>query len=66
MTTKTGTPYFISFNAACNYYKSYGDTPDTVKRKISNGEIHIGKPPLKPGQSLEIIPDENRYMIIEK
>jgi hypothetical protein len=34
-----------------------------VDQKLNEGEIHIGKPALKPGQTLSI--EDNRYHITE-
>lgn len=34
-----------------------------VDQKLNAGEIHIGKPPLKPGQTLTI--EDNRYHVTE-
>lgn len=59
-----GTSHFISRVAACQYYAAYEpNSEDTVARKLEAGEIHIGKPDLKPGQRLSIIPGEGRYQI---
>lgn len=55
--TRVGTSYFPSRIAAIRYYKPYGcdDTGETVDRKLAEGEIHIGKPTLLPGQRLTLI-----------
>lgn len=59
-----GTSYFVGREAAERYYgQFYGDPATAVTRKIAEGEIHIGKPPLKPGERLTVIPGEGRYMI---
>jgi hypothetical protein len=61
---RVGTSYFVSRVAACQYYAAYEpNSEDAVVRKIAAGEIHIGKPPLQPGQRLSIIPGEGRYQI---
>lgn len=65
--TRTGTPYFISITAARQYYRPYHyeDTAAAVTRKLATGEIHIGPPPLKPGQTAA--PDqEGRYIITDQ
>lgn len=62
---KYGTCYFISLDAARLYYKPYGYDNKAVNQKINTGEIHIGKPTLKPGETLSIIPGEGRYQIEE-
>lgn len=59
-----GTSYFISRAAAERYYASYEDNAArAVSRKLANGEIHIGEPPLEPGQFASIIRGEGRYQI---
>ena len=61
-----GTSYFVSRAAAGRYYSAYeDDAARAVARKLADGEIHIGKPPLKPGQRLSVIPGEGRYQIEE-
>lgn len=74
---KTGTCYFPSYGAALRYYRPYcvpfdtqhGRTQRTqvvrnvVDQKLNEGEIHIGKPPLKPGDVLTI--EDNRYHVTE-
>lgn len=58
-----GTSYFTSRGAANRYYKDYGDDAEDVARKIREGSIHIGKPPLKPGERLSTTDGGKRYMI---
>lgn len=62
-----GTPHFVSVAAAVAYYKPYGykSTLAAVLRKKQDGEIHIGPPTLKPGQTLRIIDGGLRYAIQE-
>jgi len=64
--TITGTNYFPSISDARIYYSAYGyeDTISAVFNKIQLGEIHIGKPPLKEGDTLFI--KDNRYHIQSK
>ena len=67
----TGTSYFPSRDHAARYYKPYAkiENPDhwltelsqLVNRKIEAGEIHIGKPELKPGQRAFV--QDNRWHI---
>ena len=57
----TGTSYFPSLNDTYIYYA--GLDIENIPYKIKMGEIHIGKPPLKPGQKLFI--RDNRYFIEE-
>lgn len=71
---KTGTCYFPSYGAAMRYYRPYtefegDDTGQSIQqqvralidRKLNAGEIHIGKPPLRDGETLSI--EDNRYHI---
>lgn len=63
----TGTSHFRSRTAAIDYYLDYEENYATaakeVDRKIADGEIHIGRPDLKPGQRLTLIDSGNRYAI---
>ncbi len=63
-----GTSYFVSRAAAIRYYRDYGydNVADAVARKLREGEIHIGKPPLKAGQRLGVTDGGKRYEIIEQ
>ncbi len=61
--TRWGTAYFVSYKTAIAYYRLQGESPYDVRRKVKEGLIHIGKPPLKPGDKLSVIPVEGRYMI---
>lgn len=71
---KTGTCYFPSYGAAMRYYRPYEgvivrgaqmqDLRRSVDQKLNAGEIHIGKPELRPGDTLTI--EDNRYHITEK
>lgn len=58
-----GTAYFVSQAEAVNYYKPYGYDSYQVYMKLMEGEIHVGKPPLQPGDKLSVIRDEGRYQI---
>ncbi len=74
---KTGTCYFPTYGAAMRYYRpycapfdtQYGRTQrtqvvrDVINAKLNGQEIHIGKPVLKPGQTLTI--KDNRYHITD-
>jgi len=74
---KTGTEYFPSYGAAMRYYRPcVGDilqqakgttlteaVRQAVNARLNEGAIHIGKPPLKPGETLTI--EDNRYHITE-
>jgi hypothetical protein len=62
---KIGTNYFLSFAAAVRYYRDYhgNDACIVVPQKLRDGEIHIGRPILKPGQRLVLIDNGTRYAI---
>lgn len=61
-----GTSHFESYSAALKYYKPYGYDNLAINRKISEGEIHIGKPQSKPGEKVLLNHSEGRYFIEEK
>lgn len=62
--TFTGTSHFVSRGAAVRYYAAYERNPrQAVKIKLREGLIHIGRPPLKPGERLGVIDDGTRYQI---
>lgn len=58
-----GTAHFVSIRTANRYYADYGYSEADVLRKITDGEIHIGKPHLQPGQQLSVIDEGCRYAI---
>lgn len=65
-----GTNNFVSFTKACDYYRGQGNdelTPaaleQLVREKIDGGEIEIGQPGMKPGETLHLIDDGTRYAI---
>jgi hypothetical protein len=60
-----GTSYFITKFAALEYYAYEAATSQDIDRKIAEGLIHIGEPPLKPGQRLTLVDDGLRYGVIE-
>lgn len=62
-----GTSYFVSFAHAVRYYRDYEgrNAQHVVERKLSEGEIHIGEPPLKCGDVLSIIDKGTRYAVTE-
>lgn len=62
--TKYGTSYFPTRGNAIRYYRAYENDPAAaVERKLKAGEIHIGKPPTKPGDVLTI--EDCRYHVTE-
>jgi hypothetical protein len=65
MSTYYGTSYFVSERDAVWYYRKYegANAKRAVQRKLEAGEIHIGKPPLKPGDTLSLIDNGTRYAI---
>jgi hypothetical protein len=64
---KFGTCHFTTKAAAIRYYSNYNGynrgNRIEVERKIAEGEIYIGPPTLKPGETLSVIPGEDRYAI---
>jgi hypothetical protein len=66
-TLTIGTAHFVSRDAAEHYYSDYeGDADDTrraVDRKLAEGIIHIGKPPLKEGETLSVGDNGTRYFV---
>jgi len=50
--TRIGTSYFVNLAAACRYFKPYGYDAADVTRKLAEGEIHLGKPPVMKGEVL--------------
>jgi hypothetical protein len=77
MTVTAGTSHFVSLSAAVDYYRPYiGGAPrfgpgrykadvcaNWVQEKLESGEIHIGPPPLSPGEWLLVDRKEGRYRI---
>lgn len=61
----TGTAYFVSRRHAIRYYRRQGDTAEDVDARIDAGEIHIGIPPLQPGNWLMTIDKGCRYAIVD-
>lgn len=61
---RIGTAHFVSFNTALRYYEPYGLTAEDVDRKLAAGEIFLGVPKLKPGETVAIIDEGARYAII--
>jgi hypothetical protein len=61
-----GLPYFRTRAAARRYYKPYGFGAVDVERKIMEGEIHIGLPPmpLKEGERYRWDADDRAEHII--
>lgn len=54
--TTVGTSYFPTRSNAVRYYREQGfeDPSGYVETSLKDGAIHIGKPPMKPGQTLSI------------
>lgn len=61
----TGTAYFTSLQAAYRYYRPYGHNHAAVDQKITDGEIHVGRPATKDGERLTIIDGGTRWAIVE-
>lgn len=66
---RVGTSHFVNIKAAELYYSDYipnfskAVVAAHVANKIKSGDIHIGPPELKPGETLHVIRDEGRYLI---
>lgn len=64
--TTIGTSHFVSYDKALEYYQYlavFDDVRDLVDHKLDDGEIHIGKPLVKSGETLVIIDDGTRYAV---
>jgi len=59
--TTLGTCYFLNLAAAYRYYKSQESDGDEVRRKLKDGEIKIGPPPLKKDERFFL--DDGQYFI---
>jgi hypothetical protein len=59
--TRYGTSHFVTLAAAAQYYGSI----EAARRKLAAGEIHIGRPEVKPGERLRLDQSEGRYFIEE-
>lgn len=68
MATRWGTSHFVSYEKAVAYYsgQGYSNTQTAVDRKLSDGEIHIGAPEAKPGQTVTLNREEGRYFVEEE
>lgn len=60
---RIGTNHFVAFAYAVIYYQKQGIDSGAVQQKYVDGEIKIGPPTLKDGESLVIIDDGCRYAI---
>lgn len=60
-----GTSYFVSKMHALRYYDHEGATLNDIAIKEAEGLIHIGKPPIRPGDRLVLLDDGARYGIEE-
>jgi hypothetical protein len=61
---RTGTAHFVNEDAAVRYYRRQGFTRADVRRKAKAGEIQYGPPPVKDGESLELVDCFTRYAIV--
>lgn len=64
MSTRTGTCHFASLACAYRYYVVYGLTREDVRRKRLEGEIAIGVPDFKPGQTCGL-DEDGRYWVAD-
>jgi hypothetical protein len=65
MGTRYGTSHFADRQAARAYYRRMNYSSRDTDWLIEAGTIHLGPPPLKPGERLELNRDEGRYFIEE-
>lgn len=60
--TSTGTSHFFDMTSCLAYYKKLGYDAREVKEMVKKGEISIGRPKLKEGETL-CLDKDNRYII---
>jgi hypothetical protein len=58
-----GTSHFVSADAALAYYRAQNLDAIDIARKLKDGEIAIGEPPLQAGETLFLNKREGRYFI---
>jgi len=68
--TRFGTPNFVSFGAAIDYYRdletcSEEELGELIGEKIAAQEISIGPPELKDGESLGTDSDGRYYVVVQ-
>ena len=63
MTTRIGTSYFVSREAAFAHYALQGEDESFVSDRIADGLVKIGKPAILFGERLLVIDDGRRYAI---
>lgn len=62
-----GTSHFVSRAAAIRYYRPYEtEASQAVSRKLEEGQIHIGAPTLKIGESCYVDAAEGRYFVTDE
>lgn len=61
------TSYFVDLYSAIRYYQrcGYENTCKVVKRKLREGEIYLGEPPVKSGETIILLDHGYRYGIEE-
>jgi hypothetical protein len=67
--TTFGTAHFVTLRHAASYYRAYfgpyGMALQAAREKLAAGEIHIGPPIVRPGETLVLLDGETRYGIRE-
>jgi hypothetical protein len=58
-----GTSHFPTQKQAERYYRVYGFDAGDVQRKLDEGEIHLGAPPVLEGEELVLLDNQTRYGI---
>ena len=61
-----GTNCFKDRFSLIHYYCKQGFGVEEINEKLECGAVKIGKPKLKDGETLELIPGEGRYAIRDK
>lgn len=60
---KIKTNHFRDFKTAVRYYKAYGFNREAVSLKLKRGEIKLGEPTVRTGDTVTLDPEEGRYHI---
>ncbi len=58
---RTGTSHFRDYGAAVRYYANQGDDKESVDRRLTAGEITIGRPADRAGEVVLLDRAEGRY-----
>lgn len=61
---RIGTAYFLTMGSAARYYRPLDYSRSDVEQMVTDGTIHIGRPPLKPGEQLQTIDGGARWAVV--